>query len=95
MQKSKENLEQMTRGIKLLIDMKESGEESTDGSVKVEELTQIPAGANPFHYDSYHMGVNVGNCTIMYSSHDTCNYMIIVTPSGRRMKVILSEELMK
>jgi hypothetical protein len=61
-------------------------------------LGDIPPGENPFDYDRYHMGVNIGtNVMVMMPNHqdEVCPYLIIVnTDNGQRMCVQFKRERM-
>ena len=63
-------------------------------SIKI--MDNIPAKANPFNHDAFHMGTQLGsNLIIMHPNHSDaeCPYIIICnTTTGERMKVILNEE---
>lgn len=60
--------------------------------MRIETLEPINPNSNPFHYDSYHMGVMAGNIHVMYASHTDNKYLIIVNSrTGERHRLILEE----
>ena len=65
--------------------------------MRVYRLGSFPPHSNPYHYEGFLMGRNVGNnVTVMMENfeEDRCRYLIIVdTESGERLRVIFDEEL--
>lgn len=63
--------------------------------LKVFQLESIPAEANPFHHDAFHMGVKLGtNVMVMQANHATeeCKYLIIINlETGTRHRISLKE----
>jgi hypothetical protein len=59
-----------------------------------EEMTPIPAGSNPFHYDLFHMGQYIGDdLCIMFANHSVNDYVIVIhKPTGKRTKLIFDKE---
>lgn len=57
----------------------------------VETLKAIPAGANPFHHDSHHMGISFGLEERMVAMFDDkLNYVILIDrKTGKRLKIHL------
>ena len=57
----------------------------------IETLEAIPAGANPFDHDSYHMGMSFGmedRMVVMFD--DKLNYVILIDrKNGKRVKIHL------
>lgn len=60
--------------------------------MKIESLENYGPG-NPFLFDAYNMGIEIGNnVTIMMGNHknEECKYVIIVnTDTGERIRVTL------
>lgn len=58
---------------------------------KISTLNPNPPNSNPFDYDSYNMGTQLGNnCIVMYGNHqnEICNYLVLVnTATGELIKV--------
>ena len=85
----------LIRGLKLIADMNQQGSllATVDG-ITLEKLEAIPPGANPFHYDSYHMGMNLGDMTLMYSDSRP-EYVIFVMPNGNRIKISFDKKYLQ
>jgi len=55
-------------------------------------MLYTPAGANPFHHDSYSMGTKIGDfITIMYDNHAKDRFYIHDKRTGERIVVHLTE----
>ncbi len=55
-------------------------------------MLYTPAGANPFHYDSYSMGTAIGQfITIMYDNYAKDRFYIHDKRTGERIVVHLTE----
>jgi len=89
------DVKEFCRGLELIAD-KQAGESQSEDSVnvngfEVETMMSFPENSNPFRYDSYHMGVEIGNnVTAMFASNQdgSIDYVILVNKvSGRRIKV--------
>lgn len=63
--------------------------------LKVVKMNSFPENCNPYHYDSYHMGLDVGiDLVMMLENHasEKMDYFILVnTRTGERVKVIIEE----
>lgn len=62
---------------------------------RVEKLSPIPAGENPFLHDAYNMGRYIGkNLLLMQGNHDNeeCKYIILVNQkTGERVRLIFED----
>lgn len=62
---------------------------------RVEKLSPIPEGSNPFLYDAFNMGRYIGkNLLLMQGNHDSeeCKYIILVNQkTGERTRLIFSD----
>lgn len=60
-------------------------------------MEPIPAGANPFNHDYYHMGTYVAsNVAIMHATHDDqrATYVIVINrETGERVRVIMLDDV--
>jgi len=60
--------------------------------MEIKKLSSIPKNSNPFNYDLFHMGIELGNLTIMFADHNKNDYVIIVNKeTGERCKIIINE----
>lgn len=64
--------------------------------LKVESIPNFPENCNPYHYDSYHMGRDIGeNLVMLHDNHasEPMRYFILVnTKTGERSKVTIESE---
>lgn len=67
--------------------------------MRIESMPSIPAGANPFQHDAFHMGTQLGtNCIILHPNHSdkVAPYIIICNrTTGEQVKIILDDEKAK
>lgn len=71
-----------------------------EAGIKVVQLESIPAGANPFHHDNFHMGSHlVRGWVAMHQAHDDpanprpLEYLILInTRTGKGLKIYLPKE---
>ena len=65
-------------------------------AMKFEQAESFPPNSNPYCYDAFHMGVDIGsNITIMMPNHadQPCPYFYIInTETGERTLVTINEE---
>ncbi len=57
----------------------------------IETLKPIPAGADPFHHDSHHMGIAFGlEDRVVAMFNDKLKYVILIDrKTGKRIKIHL------
>lgn len=57
----------------------------------IQNMDPIPRGANPFDFDPYSAGQEIGNLVVMWGSFlDEIQYLIIVnTLTGERKKLVM------
>jgi hypothetical protein len=62
----------------------------------IEKLESFPPGENPFLYDFYHIGEQLGeNVWVMFNNqlHEETPYVILVNQrTGERIKIVMSIE---
>lgn len=61
------------------------------GKPIIEQMESIPPNSNPFHYDAFHMGLQLDKeYTLMYSEFKKNDYVIIIERStGKRVNLNL------
>lgn len=61
---------------------------------RIEPMDPIPAGANPYAYDRFHMGVRAENIEVMYGGArdgELSHVIVVNRKTGARFKLVLAE----
>ena len=65
------------------------------GIIEVIEKESIPPNSNPYHYDLYNMGTDLGNnITAMFGNHrkERMRYLILINNNtGKRIRFVFSD----
>lgn len=73
-----------------------SDKKQLTSNISAEVLESFPPHCNPFSYDEFHMGKEIGtNLTIMFANHSNkrCSYIILVnTETGERVQINFDKE---